>query len=326
VYCLIAGNPTRRSGFFYDIFNNPKLAKYFRKFHISSEDSLRVTQSYVDMMEARYGRGHPIFKIKVLGEFPDADEDNLFPPDYIETMVNNSKLDCTAFPVEIGLDVGRSGAAAVMCVRQGLNVLKWDERIKQSRVTDTTEIIQWAVEAIQEFNPTYVKVDPVGLGAGVFDGLRLIYGSMVLPVIGNASSFDRPEDPDNAKSSDIYLNLRAQGYWELRDMSPKIHCEVWPDRVLAELGSIRSERTPSGKIKIESKEKMLQRAMRSPDYADAMYMAFLNPDYCLGEAPPVFSFVSAITRINNELVKSGGSLWTQMNRGPARNRWSGLHG
>ena len=332
VYILLASNPTRRSGFFYDIFNNPKLGKFFHKFHISSEDSPRVTQSYVDLMEAKYGRDHPVFKIKVLGDFPDADEESLVPPDFIETMVNNSKLNCSAFPTEFGVDIGRSGAAAVLCVRQGFNILKWDERTKQNRVTDTMELIQWIVEAIQEFNPTHVKVDPIGLGAGVYDGLKLIYGNMIVPVIGNASSFDPPPSPgvgkkdDKAKPSDIYLNLRAQGYWNLRDMIPKIHSDTWPDRVIAELGSIKSERTTSGKVKIESKEKMLQRAMRSPDYADAMYMAFLSPEYCLGTAPIKFTFVSAIARINNELVKPNGSLWAQMNRGPAHNRWGRLYG
>lgn len=325
VYVLLAGNPTRRSGFFYDVFNNPKMRKFFKLFHISSEESPRVTQNYVDMMEARYGRDHPIFQIKVLGEFPEADENILVPPNYIETMRNTSKTDSAAFPIEIGVDIGRSGAAAVSCTRQGLNILEWDERIKRNRVTDTIELTQWITDKINDFNPSYVKIDTIGIGAGVYDNLKLVYGDMILPVIGNAAPITRDDDP-NLDSSKRYLNLRAQGYWELRDLTSKIYSKKWPDRLLAELGSIRTKVTPSGKIKIESKEEMLQRAMRSPDYADAMYMAFLNPDYCLGELPSVFTFTRHITAVNNDLTKSQGSLWNKTTRFKRGNRWSGLYG
>lgn len=326
VYVLLAANPTRRSGFFYDVFNNPKMRKFFKLFHISSEDSPRVTQNYVDMMEARYGRDHPIFQIKVLGEFPDADENLLVPPDFIETMQNTSKSDCAAFPIEIGVDIGRSGAPAVSCIRQGFNILEWDERSKRNRVTDTTELIQWISDKINDYNPTYVKIDTIGIGAGVYDGLKLVYGSMIQPVIGNAAPFQRDDEDNDLDVSRRYLNLRAQGYWELRQIIPKIHGKKWPDRLLSELGNIRTKTTPSGKIKIESKEEMLQRAMRSPDYADAMYMAFLNPDYCMGEITPVFTFTRDVADINDGLKKANGSLWTVPGPSLHKNRWSGLHG
>jgi len=72
-----------------------------------------------------------------------------------------------------------------------------------------------------------------------------------------------------------YLNLRAQGYWELREKIPSLYCEDWPNRVIMELGDIRLKPTSNLKIKIESKEDMLARAMKSPDYADATMYAIV---------------------------------------------------
>lgn len=326
-YCILTGNPTRREGFFSEIFNKPGMAKFYKTMHISCERDAqtvaRVGQRYLDMMEERYGREHPIFKIKVLGEFPgtDADESYLVPPSYLDAMEHTSPNVVKGFPIEFGLDVGRKNAASVLCIRQGWNILKWDERQKKGLVTDTTEIINWVIEYILEYKPTHVKVDAVGIGAGVYDGLKLIYGDMIVAVVGQQS----PEE----KYKDRYLNLRAQGYWELRDLIPNIYCKDWPPRVISELGNIKTKPTTNAKIKIESKDDMLARAMKSPDYADAMYMAFLSEEACTGVIPPAYQSPTVIAKANDKLKKT--SIWTltdpDMRRLPGRfgaERWGGL--
>lgn len=326
-YCILTGNPTRKDGFFYEIFSNPRMAKYYCRMHISCERDkqtvARVGQRYIDMMEERYGRDHPIFKIKVSGEFPDTDEEYLIPPSYLDSMEHSSKNDVTGFPVEFGLDVGRRNAASVLCIRQGLNVLKWDERQKKGQVTDTNEIVNWTVDYIQEFKPTHVKVDAVGIGAGVYDNLKLIYGNMIVPVIGQQQCEE--------KYRERYLNLRAQGYWELRNLSPRIFCKVWPPRLISELGNIRTKPTLNAKIKIESKDDMLARSMKSPDYADAMYMAFLSDEACTGVVPPAYQSPTVIAKANEGLKKD--PIWAvtdpDMRRTRGRfgaERWGGLHG
>ena len=279
-YCILAGNPTRKEGFFFDIFNNALMAKYYHHIHVSSEDSPRVSKRWLEMMKVRYGEDHPIYQIKVKGEFPTAGEALLIPPSYLDEMENNKPNDVKGFPIEFGLDVGRSNAASVLCIRQGLNVLKWDERRKKGRVTDTNEICGWVVGYINEFDPSAVKVDAIGIGAGVYDNLKLIYGNMIVAVIGSQSAED--------EFRDRYLNLRAQGYWELREKIPHIYGKTWPDRVISELGNIHTKSTTNAKIKIESKEEMLARSMKSPDYADAMYEAFLSPEACTGVKVVVF--------------------------------------
>ena len=314
-YAFLAGNPTRTKGFFHDIFYKPEMRKFYKLMHVSCYDSPRVSERYIDMMEARYGKDHPIFGIKVLGEFPEADEYTLIPPDFIDVMENNSKNSVAGFPIEFGLDVGRSHAASVLCIRQGLNILHWDERLKKGLVTDTPEIVQWVREYINEFKPTKVKVDAIGIGAGVYDDLKLIHGDMIVPVIGAATA-GQPER---------YINIRAQGCWELRELIPKLWCEKWPDRVIVELGDIRVKPTPTLKIKIESKEDMLARSMKSPDYFDALMYAFLDSDLC-GDYVPIYVVPAGILEVNKDLKKA--PIWSmeRRNLGRRQSRWSGLNG
>jgi len=315
-YCILAGNPTRTNGYFYDTFNNPALKRMYHHMHVSCYDSPRVGKRYIEMMAERYGENHPIFMIKVLGEFATGDATYLVPPSFLDTMENNSPPDVKGFPVEFGLDVGRARASSVLCIRQGNKVLKYDERHKKGSVTDTSEICQWTIEYINEFGPTNIKVDAIGIGAGVYDGLHDIYGDMIVPVVGSMA----PE----TEVKERYLNLRAQGYWQLREMIPSLYCKDWPNRVIMELGDIRTKPTSNLKIKIESKEDMLARAMKSPDYADATYMAFLSPDACRGIRVVIYEFPGNVIRNTGDMTKK--SVWSSRNFSPhaRRRRFYGM--
>jgi len=299
-YCILAGNPTRTNGYFYDTFNNPALKKLYYQMKVSCFDSPRVSKRYIEMMAERYGENHPIYLIKVLGEFATGDATYLVPPSFIDAMENNSPPDVKGLSVEIGLDVGRARASSVICVRQGTEVLKYDERHKKGAVTDTREIVQWTIEYINEYDSTYVKVDAIGIGAGVYDDLHDIYGDMIIPVVGSMA----PE----AEVKERYLNLRAQGCWELREKVPFLYCKDWPNRLIIELGDIRTKPTSNLKIKIESKEDMLARAMKSPDYFDATMYAFLSPDACKGVRAIIYEFPMIVSKKTKDMKKT--SLWS----------------
>lgn len=319
-YCILAGNPTRTDGYFADIFNKPQLGRLYKKMHVSCFDSPRVEARYIEMMKERYGEEHPIYLIKVLGEFASGSINTLIPVSYIEAMQQNSKerVMSPTVPARIGLDVGRSNASSVLTVRQGFNVLEMVERHKAGRVTDTHEICQWTIEYINAYNPEYVLIDAIGIGAGVYDGLKIIYGDMIIPVIGGQKS-SKPER---------YLNLRAEGYWDLRELIPKLWCKDWPQRLITEMGDLRQKTTVSRNvIQIESKQDMIKRSLRSPDHLDSLMYAFLSPEACLAErVMSPFLFASGFAAINADLVKEDtGSLWTFFSKNTPVNRWKGLN-
>ncbi len=290
-YCILASNPTRREGYFFDVFHSIKIGSRYEKIHVSCYDSPRVTQQYIEMMLERYGEDHPIFQIKVLGDFPKADDTLLVPPAYLEKMQNNKKdtMISPSMAIEGGLDVGRTHSASVFTARQGYNILTIEEKQKRGVEEDTLEVAQWATTLFKQYDLDLLKIDAI-YNPGVYDILKSVYGPKVVPVIGSAKS----SDPQ-------YLNLRAKGYWELRDIIPKLYYNKWPIRAIIELGSIKQKFSQSGKIAIESKEEMLRRAMRSPDYADSIMYAYLNAeDEGLPLSPP---FANVYSEINNAFVK-----------------------
>lgn len=297
-YCILASNPTRLQGYYYDIFHRRATGERFKKIHISCLNSARVSQHYIDMMLERYGKDHPIYKIKVLGEFPDDEEGFLVPYSHIQHMENNKKelIASKVMPIEMGIDMGRTKAASVACVRQGYNILSFEEKRRHGGITETNELVQWVVGLINTWEPQSVKIDALHIGMGVCDLLMPIY-KFVVPIIGQARS----------NESDRYMNIRAEGYYKLAELIPKLWCQKWPDRVTTELGDLRKKISPSGKLAIESKEEMRKRALKSPDYADALMYAFLNPEGDIEEIEiqPAATFL----KNNMEFAHAGKQRW-----------------
>ena len=76
------------------------------------------------------------------------------------------------------------------------------------------------------------------------------------------------------------LNCRAELFWQLKELmeGEPLFIQIPPNEDLRrELASIRYEVTQSGKIMIESKDKIIKRVGSSPDIADAVALA------CMGE-------------------------------------------
>ena len=74
---VLLSNPTRSSGTFYE--SQTRLANSWWTRRWSCVDSPLVSDEFVDEMRARYGEESNAFRIRVLGEFPLADDDTIVP-------------------------------------------------------------------------------------------------------------------------------------------------------------------------------------------------------------------------------------------------------
>lgn len=298
-FCIIASNPTRLNGYYFDVFHLPKLDKFYHKIHVSCYDSPRVSPRYIQMMEDKYGENHPLFQIKVLGNFPDAEESLLIPPEFVDAMLNSSR-DGNVSPkmhVEMGVDLGYAKGSTTCCVRQGFNVLEFVEKKRISGVYETQEIVKWISNLMHDHNPHVARIDGCGIGKPICDLLEPIFGDTIVRVIGQARAAD----------NDVFLNMRAEGYWHIRDILPKLYCANWPDRLITELGDIRRRFSTKGKLHVETKEEMRARALRSPDFADALMYAFLEA--ADGEPTPMqYSMPKCFGAVNSSLSR-GVSTW-----------------
>jgi len=68
---VMAGNPTRISGYFFDAFH--KARRRWHCMHVSSESCSRVTSDYPKRMAEKWGKDTDIYRVRVLGDFPSGD-------------------------------------------------------------------------------------------------------------------------------------------------------------------------------------------------------------------------------------------------------------
>ena len=260
---LLFGNPIRSSGFFYDTHN--RLSADWKKFKISCVDSSRVSAEYIREMAARYGEESNAYRIRVLGEFPKADDDTLIPMELLEMAKVREVAETEDADLVWGLDVARFGGdRSVLCVRRGNTVLSM-RAWRNLDLMQTTGVVAAEFEALPRGRrPVEILVDSIGLGAGVVDRLR----ELKLPVVGINVS----ESPSITGNS---FNLRAELWQNMKGWFAARDCRI-PDieDLISELAAVKYKFSSNGKLLIESKDDMRRRGLPSPDFADALALTF----------------------------------------------------
>ena len=170
-------------------------------------------------------------------------------------------------PVILGVDPARFGNdRTAFCLRQGRKV-HW---VKFWQGIDTMQTVGEVINIVRSMNIARVFIDVCGLGAGVYDRLNEMgYSEMCKPV----NSAERSLYPDR------YANKRAEIWCEMRDwFEQEADVEIPDDDALvADIVAPYYDYDSSGRIKIEKKEDMAKRGVRSPDLADALALTFAQP-------------------------------------------------
>ena len=273
---LVISTPGEKAGYFYEIFS--KKIPGFKTFHTSGEDSPRVSKDWIEEKKLQWGENSPIYQAKVKGDFPDISEDILIHLGLIEIALVK-EIDVLE-PLELGIDVARFGSdKTVFIIRQGGRVLKIIKTVKE----DTMQTVGRAAVLIREWNFDLVKVDVIGIGAGVFDKLHEDFGDIIVEVNVAAKSDD----------SEKFANLRAEIFWGLRQrfLDGDISLiDVNDDELIGELSNIKYKYNSRGQLLIESKEDMKKRGLPSPNCADSLALCFYSKNKIL----PVGSNVQAM--------------------------------
>jgi hypothetical protein len=253
------------SGFFFDTHNRLKDEWWTRR--VSCLDSTRVSKEYVEDMKSRYGEESNAYRIRVLGEFPRSDDDTIIPMELLESAKHRDTRAYEDAPIVWGLDVARFGSdSSVLCKRQS-NVVHTLERWRNLDLMQLTGAVVAQYEACDhKSKPTEILVDSIGLGAGVVDRLR----ELKLPCRGINVS-------ESPAMGGTYLNLRAELWHKTKAWLEKRDCKIPNNEdFIAELATVRYTFTSNGKIKIESKDDIRRRGLKSPDMADAFVLTFAS--------------------------------------------------
>ena len=255
---LLASNPTRSSGTFYE--TQTRLSGSWKTHHWSCLMSPLVSQDFIDEMKLRYGEESNAYRIRVLGEFPLADDDTIVPFHLIDAAVNRDVEVPTEAPVW-GLDVARFGSDKTALLKRRGNVVTDITQWQGLDLMQTVGRVKAEYDALPFHDrPSQIIVDVIGMGGGVVDRLR----ELGLPVRG----VNVAETPSMAGT---YLNLRAELWFKVKGWLEGRASKIPRNETLiAELASIRYAFQSTGKIKAESKEDMKKRGIASPNIADAL--------------------------------------------------------
>lgn len=261
---VLIGNPNLNSGDFYDAFRDPA----FNKIHISAFDIPNVkeksqvipgliTHEWVEEMAAKYGVESDIYRVRVLGEFPQQASDTLISIDAIERAFGADRERYNETDEIIGLDVARFGDDESAFVYRKGNFAKV---LKVIYGNSTMEIAGQAKIFLKEYPQARIFIDVIGVGAGVYDRLKeqpdvssRVYG------VNNAG---KPHAEDD------YINIRIESWVNVRDWLKDAILEKHEG--FYQLAYPKYKINSNGKMQLESKEDMKKRGVKSPDIADAL--------------------------------------------------------
>jgi len=262
---ILLSNPTRSSGTFFE--SQTRLADTWWTRRWSCVDSPLVSEEFVDEMRLRYGEDSNAFRIRVLGEFPMADDDTIIPFHLADSAIRRDiEIPEDTKPIW-GLDVARFGAdKTALCKRYG-NVVTEITSWQGLDLMQTVGRVMAEYEGLApSVRPSEILVDSIGVGGGVVDRLREL-GAPVRGInVGEAPAM-----------GNTYMNLRAELWFKTKGWLEDRSCKLPnDDQLLAELTSIRYGFTPGGKMKAESKDEMRKRGLKSPDLADALCLTMAS--------------------------------------------------
>jgi len=185
----------------------------------------------------------------------------IFPYKWIKMAVER-KLEESS-PCEFGVDIARSGGDEnVVACRHGPVV-----RISHtSSFVNTMQTSGEVALLIDKEKPEIVRVDTIGVGAGVYDRLREQNYSVEEFIAGA-----------EAEDKERFLNLRAEAHWLFRERLEKGNVDLPDDPdLIAQLSGIQYKIRSDKKIQVESKDEMKKRGLKSPDRVDAIIMSFIG--------------------------------------------------
>jgi len=259
--CLLIGNMTKNSGYFYDTHYSEKIAGEWNRLHWDSRESNLVEDSMVDFFRNKYGEDSSVFAVRVAGNPPHEDERTLIPLSWARQCLGNETEISEDEPLYLGVDVARYGEdRSIVLPRKGIKIFDWDS----FQGINTISLGGHINLTYQELNADGLVIDEIGVGAGVTDWL-MKHGH--LNTIGlNVAN----------KSTDIakYDRMRDELWWRVRDNCMK-GAYWFPDNddgeeLCNELAMPTYDFNVHGGVVVESKKQMKARGVASPNIADAL--------------------------------------------------------
>lgn len=268
---LMCGNPTRKTGVFYDSHNNDR--DLYKCYKVSSLDSKRTNKENINSIIKKYGENSNVVRVRVYGEFPIDEDDIFITTEEVHRGMNlESEIDLIQ-TIDIGVDVARFGDDnSVIAVKINNTILP----LKVFHGYATTETAKYSVSIARQLrdkykfqNKIYLKIDDTGVGGGVTDYIKEIKNTEKLDWLKVV-----PVNFGISVNHPYYYDLNTVLWGNVKDMLDEERLSIPNDTDLeGELTNRKKGFSQNGKIKIESKKEMKSRGLVSPDRGDAVALA-----------------------------------------------------
>lgn len=283
--CILAiGNPLEAMGFFADCFQSD----LWHKITISAQDVLNwqrknvripglVTEEWVKDMADLHGTRSAWYRTHVLGEFPEQDEFALIERQWVDRArkgIDSDGLDLEEedethaykiIPCDVASKHGEN--ESVVGYRYG-HTFKDIKAFRKQTQTFLRDQIQASYQATEA---DIVVFDSDGLG----EPMAEIMADVHVPCLEFHGGYGQ-----KAVDGQKYRNLRSQFYWIVAKKFEKglYNLKHLPEKefeiLRGQLCSIRVKAPDAlGRFQIETKEDLMARQIKSPDYADCFVLS-----------------------------------------------------
>ena len=337
---IMAGNPTKPMGAFYDAFNREKAMwrtitmSVFDLPHLAGltiDDLLRLdprlggpldeipdalaympTGRWVIEQYLQWWHGDeessPMWMARVLGQFPGQAPNSLFKRVWL-ARANRPAEDHSDARLIAGVDVGGGQAETVCYLCQALPGEKRILKFGAWRSEDTLDdVARFLDPYLKRLTSVRVDADGIGLVFGVElrkKGFPVELVHVGIPAEGHPGL--GAEDP-----SLLYVNRKAQYYQHLASAFRNNEISgLTDDLTITQLLGILVEMDSRGRLAIESKAAALKRGIPSPDRAEALMLALGAPvqEYVFLPVPktPSQPMSDWDRKLNEDPPRTGGS-------------------
>lgn len=272
----VFGNPEKAIGRFRECFEGGRFSHRWHSWHVDSRTVPHTNEKLFEAWVNDWGEDSDFVRVRVRGMFPRHDLSSFISAE-VAREASERVVDGLG-PMMIGVDPARYGRdPGVIYFRRGLDGRSVPPEIYLE--TSTMELA-YRVELAWRAHPgAQVYVDCGGVGGGVVD--RLIQRRVpVFPIdFGSKADNSAVEDDPGV----VYYNKRAEVWGAMRHWLQRgsivDHIPALGVSFVEELASVQGAVNDRDMVQLESKKRLKQRGLRSPNIADALAATFAYPDY-----------------------------------------------
>ena len=260
------GNPTRKSGYFYENCVGKSKHRYIVR-QIDSREVHITSKPYIAELQEDWGEQSDLFKVKIRGVFPSMASVQFISDDLVLGAMLRHQVADKNDALLIGVDVARFGHnETVIYPRMGMDAKSWP--YKRYNRLDNVQVAEKVIDMIHSFkmegkNVSGLFIDGGGLGSGPVDILRRL-GYNPIDVVFGKTAIDRR-----------YRRWGDQMWGNMRDSLLRLSLPNSID-LKTQLTQREYNVDDNGQITLESKKIMRERLGEnsSPDIADALALTY----------------------------------------------------